>query len=174
MPKPRMPSREAGPWIISILALVLAMGGTGLAAKKYLITSTNQIAPTVLKKLHGARGASGPAGPAGANGAPGANGANGAAGTAKGYATITFTGSVPSFTVNVGFTGVRMPQTGTLCIGAPSGSNPDGPLLASPSQGVGFVIQVARSICNPGEFQVALVNITNTAPALLPINIIAP
>lgn len=68
------------------LALVFAMSGGAYAAKKYLITSTKQISPSVLKALKGkagpagATGAQGPAGPAGPQGAPGVNGKDGAAG----------------------------------------------------------------------------------------------
>jgi hypothetical protein len=56
------------------VALVFAMSGGAYAAGKYLITSTKQISPKVLKSLVGKTG------PAGANGAPGATGALGPAG----------------------------------------------------------------------------------------------
>jgi len=59
---------------IATLALLFAMTGGAYAAKKYLITSTKQISPSVLKQLQGK------AGPAGKNGANGSNGGNGAAG----------------------------------------------------------------------------------------------
>jgi Collagen triple helix repeat (20 copies) len=58
---------------IATLALVFAMTGGAYAAGHYLITSTKQISPKVLKSLKGAKGA---------NGASGANGANGTAGPA--------------------------------------------------------------------------------------------
>ena len=60
--------------VIATLALVFAMTGGAYAAKKYLITSTKQISPSVLKALQGKAGA------AGANGAQGAAGAQGPAG----------------------------------------------------------------------------------------------
>ena len=74
------------------LALLFAMTGGAYAANKYLITSTKQISPKVLKSLKGANGkngAAGPAGPAGtagvgtagAQGAQGAQGPQGPAGT---------------------------------------------------------------------------------------------
>jgi hypothetical protein len=50
------------------LALVFAMTGGAYAAKHYLITSTGQISPKVLKQLKGSRG---PAGPSGKQGAAG-------------------------------------------------------------------------------------------------------
>jgi hypothetical protein len=79
---------------IATLALVFAMTGGAYAASKYVITSTKQIKPSVLKSLQGkagktgangaagANGAVGPQGPAGPAGAAGAKGENGAAGEA--------------------------------------------------------------------------------------------
>jgi hypothetical protein len=78
--------------VIAGLALVFAMTGGAYAAKKYLITSTKQISPGVLKQLRGkagvvgapgvagAQGAQGPAGPAGPAGSAGAKGETGPAG----------------------------------------------------------------------------------------------
>ena len=62
--------------VIASLALVFAMTGGAYAASRYVITSTKQISPKVLKSLQGK------AGPAGKNGANGANGAQGAQGPA--------------------------------------------------------------------------------------------
>ena len=71
---------------IALIALVFAMTGTGLAASHYVITSTKQIKPSVLKKLHGARGSRGATGhtgsqgvqgPVGRQGLPGAQGPEG-------------------------------------------------------------------------------------------------
>ena len=67
------------------LALVFAMTGGAYAAKRYVITSTKQISPTVLKRLAGKggpAGANGAQGPAGAAGAKGENGAAGPEGKA--------------------------------------------------------------------------------------------
>jgi hypothetical protein len=66
------------------LALVFAMSGGAYAAKKYLITSTKQISPKVLKSLQGKAGpagGAGPQGPAGPVGPQGPAGPAGAAGT---------------------------------------------------------------------------------------------
>jgi hypothetical protein len=60
--------------LLSVAALVIALGGTAVAAKKYVITSTKQISPKVLQQL---RGRTGPIGPVGL---PGPRGTDGAAG----------------------------------------------------------------------------------------------
>lgn len=62
------------------LALVFVMSGGALAASKYLITSTKQISPKVLKSLKGASGKNGANGPAGAIGPGGPAGPAGSAG----------------------------------------------------------------------------------------------
>lgn len=75
--------------VIATVALVLAMSGGAYAAGKYVITSTKQIKPSVLKSLqgkagkagaNGAAGATGPAGPAGTAGTAGTPGAKGETG----------------------------------------------------------------------------------------------
>jgi hypothetical protein len=72
--------------VVATLALLFAMSGGALAAGHYLITSTKQIRPSVLKSLQGkagakgatgATGAAGPQGPAGALGKEGQQGKNG-------------------------------------------------------------------------------------------------
>src|SRR5271166_1918612 len=65
------PRRPSPPSIIASVALFFALGGTATAAHQYLITSTSQIKPSVLKKLKGK------AGPASTNGTNGANGREG-------------------------------------------------------------------------------------------------
>ncbi|HEV3072734.1 MAG TPA: hypothetical protein VGY76_15050 [Solirubrobacteraceae bacterium] len=80
--------------VTATLALVFAMSGGAYAANKFLITSTKQISPKVLKALKsapgkngapgtaGAAGVQGPTGPAGAKGEAGAPGARGETGPA--------------------------------------------------------------------------------------------
>ena len=51
---------------LALLALFVALGGTSLAASNYVITSTKQIKPSVLRALHGTRGPGGLRGLAGA------------------------------------------------------------------------------------------------------------
>ena len=58
--------------VTATLALVFAMSGGAMAANHYLITSTKQINPKVLKKLTGKPGKNGTAGATGATGQLGA------------------------------------------------------------------------------------------------------
>ncbi len=69
--------------VTATLALIFAMSGGALAASHYLISSTKQISPKVLKALKGRAGktgATGPEGPAGKAGSTGGTGATGATG----------------------------------------------------------------------------------------------
>ena len=68
------------PSALSILALFVALGGSAVAAKHYIITSASQIAPKVRSQLVGASGPEGQRGPAGAAGVPGKDGSNGSNG----------------------------------------------------------------------------------------------
>jgi hypothetical protein len=75
--------------VVATVALVFSMTGGALAASHYLINSTKQINPKVLRALHGAKGAKGatgtpgrpgsvgPTGPAGGNGIAGLAGKEG-------------------------------------------------------------------------------------------------
>jgi hypothetical protein len=67
--------------VTATLALVFAMSGGALAANHYLINSTKQINPKVLKKLTGKAGAPGATGATGATGAVGPAGAPGKEGS---------------------------------------------------------------------------------------------
>jgi len=95
--------------IIATVALVFALAGTSYAASTYLITSTNQIAPNVLKNLkgdRGPRGHAGVAGPHGATGLTGLSGSNGLTG-APGPAGATGTPGPPGATGPTGATGIQ-------------------------------------------------------------------
>jgi hypothetical protein len=86
--------------IVATTALVFSLSGGALAATQYLITSTKQISPNVLKRLKGTPGPSGPQGLPGPNGNPGipgrvgAPGPSGAAGSAVFFAHVNADGSL--------------------------------------------------------------------------------
>jgi hypothetical protein len=72
-----MRSRTPSPaMIVALTALFLSIAGTSIAASHYLITSTAQIKPNVLRKLRKA----GPHGPTGTKGSTGPQGPQGATG----------------------------------------------------------------------------------------------
>jgi hypothetical protein len=103
---------------IAATALFFALGGTAIAAHHYLITSADQIKPSVLAKLEGAAGkpgATGPAGPQGNAGQSGSAGAPGSAGSPGG----------PGPTGAAGATGSTGP-TGAGATGAAGKSGPTG------------------------------------------------
>jgi hypothetical protein len=72
--------------VVATLALVLAMSGGALAATHYIITSTHQISPKVLRKLKSARGRAGSKGAPGKNGTDGTDGKDGTNGQGPIYA----------------------------------------------------------------------------------------
>jgi len=124
--------------VTATIALVLSMSGGALAATHYMISSTKQISPRVLKALKGNAGTTGatgpsgsvgPTGPAGAGGSPGGigrvgptgsagtTGAAGAAGGALAYAHVTETGETPaSEAKNFGKVTVPAGEEGVYCI----------------------------------------------------------
>jgi len=85
--------------VMVTFALVFAMSGGAYAAKHYLVTSTKQISPKVLRQLQGKAGPAGPegkaggAGAAGKEGVPGKEGAPGKDGT-NGKDGVSVTGSM--------------------------------------------------------------------------------
>jgi len=68
--------------VVALVALFVALGGTAVAANHYLISSTSQIKPSVLKALKGAAGAPGAKGATGPAGSPGPAGSSGSGGPA--------------------------------------------------------------------------------------------
>jgi len=106
--------------VVATLALVFAMSGGALAAKHYLINSTKQINPKVLKKLKGNTGKTGPTGltgPTGPAGQAGKTGETGAAGTVIAYADFTGAGAIQENTEpkNLGPENVDHTGTGVYC-----------------------------------------------------------
>jgi Collagen triple helix repeat (20 copies) len=66
--------------VAATIALVLSMSGGAFAAQRYLISSSNQISPAVLRALRGHKGRNGKAGATGPQGAAGARGLQGPTG----------------------------------------------------------------------------------------------
>jgi len=63
--------------VVATMALLFAMTGGALAASHYLVSSTKQINPKVLKQLQGRSGKTGATGPTGSPGAQGKEGTQG-------------------------------------------------------------------------------------------------
>jgi hypothetical protein len=142
-PRVRVPSPAM---TVALVALFIAMGGSAVAAKHYLINSTSQINPKVLKKLRGNRGPTGPKGSPGTSGAPGTNGAPGAKGepgtsAVSYFARINIGGTVEAGTPGVtakaippeGFDEVVFPQDVSRCAVLATGVSGGGPVLARQS-----------------------------------------
>jgi hypothetical protein len=89
--------RPSPAMLVALIALFLATGGSALAAHHYLINSTKQINPRVLKALRGKRGYTGKQGPAGPRGAQGREGSAGKEGkTGKTGEPGPFPNTLPS------------------------------------------------------------------------------
>jgi hypothetical protein len=99
--------------------LVFAMSGAAYAAGKYLITSTKQISPNVLKSLKGSSGLKGSAGPAGTAGPVGPTGPAGTTGPAGPTGPTGPTGPVGNEGTNgtdgVSVTSKKLDQGNTNC-----------------------------------------------------------
>jgi hypothetical protein len=106
------------------LALIFAMAGGAYAAHKYIITSTKQISPKVLKQLKGTPG------PAGKEGAPGKEGPAGKAGPAG----VGQEGK-EGLAGKDGARGATGPAGPTGPGGATGPTGPQGPLQAGKSEG---------------------------------------
>ena len=145
--------------VVAVAALFFALGGGAVAAgHSYLITSTKQIKPSVIKHLKGAKGPRGHAGTAGTTGASGATHvvkryAAGSASATSSLATAscnageTVTGGGADYTT---FTGAAIPVV-RWNAPAPYGQNtttPTGWAVAIDNRGgVGTVTALAWVMC---------------------------
>jgi Collagen triple helix repeat (20 copies) len=136
--------------VAAVLALVFAMGGGAYAASRYVITSTKQISPKVLKTLKGSPGAAGAQGPAGAAGAQGPAGPQGPAG-AKGETGATGAQGPEGKEGKTGTTGF----TKTL----PKGATETGVWYARPASGEVETIPLSFSIPLAHELEEANVHV---------------
>jgi Collagen triple helix repeat (20 copies) len=181
-------NRFGVPGVIAVLALVFAMAGGAYAAKKYVITSTSQIKPSVLKTLQkpgpagvpgakgdpGAAGAKGDAGARGANGDPGAPGTAGTAGkpgspwvvgTAPEGAELKGTWSVPYYEAAA----ASEPVFASISTGVPIGRNAikwkvvndPGFSWADPPASEPFLDELTEELC-PGSASNPTVNTEST------------
>lgn len=151
--------------VTATLALLFAMSGGALAAKHYVIDSTSQVNPKVLKKLKGApgkngavgpQGASGPQGPAGTNGKDGTNGSNGTNGTNGATKVTVRTATGPE---------VKEKELSTAAVDCQPGEHMTGGGVDVTN--TGFVV-VLENYPNGGNQWVATVKNTATgAPTLL-------
>jgi hypothetical protein len=149
--------------VTATLALVMSMSGGALAANHYIINSSRQINPNVLKRLRGPKGPQGPGGPEGPagpsalGGATGPMGPSGAPGTARVFGAVTAAGALTGPSKDVGW--VSKVAEGKYCITpASSDVSPSNTLIvatvdASASNGGNAIARSSATNC-PGRFEV--------------------
>jgi hypothetical protein len=109
--------------IVATLALVFSMTGGAMATKHYLINSTQQINPKVIRALKGKPGRTGPrgsAGPEGKEGPAGEEGKEGAAGevgtqeavSSLGYAHVEGDGTIDAADTSSNITAANIKKVG--------------------------------------------------------------
>jgi hypothetical protein len=150
--------------VIATLALLFAMSGGALAAKHYLINSTKQVNPKVLKKLKGKpgkngaagpQGPSGPQGPAGIKGKDGTNGINGTNGTNGATKVTVRTATGPE---------VKEKELSTAAVACEAGEHLTGG--GADVTDVNFVV-VVESYPNGNQWVATVRNTATGAPTLL-------
>ncbi len=147
--------RPSPAMVVACLALFVASTGTSIAASHYLITSTKQIKPSVLKALKGAKGPqglsvtglTGPQGPKGDTGATGAAGANGAAASRGDTGATGATGPAgpTGDTGAAGATGAAGPKGDTGATGATGATGPSGVVTTAAFNGATTIVTGSNS-----------------------------
>lgn len=119
---------------LGIAAVVLALGGSAIAAKSYVITSKGQIAPSVRKALKGNAGKTGKVGRTGKEGPRGSEGPRGPQGVQGEHGAVSikafhFDGpnSIPANTTNFQSIVAPIPEPGNYLGIAKLAITPDGP-----------------------------------------------
>lgn len=147
--------------VVATLALVFSMSGAAFAAHHYLITSTKQISPKVIKSLKGKTGPSGPAGKEGAQGKEGKEGKEGPQGSARSFGAVLSNGTLNSKVPSKNVASVSKPTTGVFCIkpAASSGITTSNTTIiasvdAQSANGSEATVQSEPKNCAAGEFEV--------------------
>jgi hypothetical protein len=166
----RITGRRPSPAIvISLVALFVALGGTGYAAfavprnsvgSSQVINHSLRTSDLSRKAVAALKGNRGPDGPAGAQGPAGPAGATGAAGTARAYAEVD--DSTPSFVTarTKNFTAVTRADDGIYCLTPAAGIDPRAVATSTAedfglSDTDGFVMVVGSGAdCSAGQFEV--------------------
>ena len=139
--------------VAASLALVLAMSGGAFAANRYLINSTKQINPRVLKRLKGAPGANGATGQRGATGATGPAGKEGTPGKEGPPGTSASAGIATAFAEVSPASPISLEENDALVISTKT----SGKTLALPTAGAHVLADASVQVANA---EVSAVTIT--------------
>ena len=156
--------------VAAAVAALFVVAGTAAAAGHYVITSTDQIKPNVIRALHGnqgarglqgltgAQGITGAQGATGAQGLPGAPGPAGAAGSARAVAVVNSDGTLlPGTGIPKNVTGVtHSAKRGIYCISLAGGIDPTDAVASLTAAGAATgVFTVPNSTnCASGEVEI--------------------
>lgn len=148
--------------VVATLALVFSMAGGAMAAKHYLINSTKQINPKVIKAL---KGKAGPQGPQGLQGKEGPVGKEGLAGKEGKEGKEGPLGPSRAFNVNSGTDVLAFPSTGSenltvATLSLPAGTfSLYGKLIANnngPNASVHCELLIGTTVVDPGFDAISL------------------
>ena len=175
--------------VISLVALFVALGGTGYAA--FAIPRNSVGSPQIInhsvratdlspKAVAALKGDHGPEGPAGPQGPAGEKGPAGAAGTARAYAEVD--NSTPSFVAarTKNFTAVTRTDDGVYCLTPATGIDPRAVATSTAedfglSDTDGFVMVVGTgSDCSAGQFEVETDDLDGDATNDIAFDLVVP